>query len=277
MSRVIIILIVSIFFACTSDNTEKSIDQIQAESTKEEENTLSGVDYSSDILDRTLLPIDMKVGLSSNMCTYKFGCLEETFYPLGWSSDGKRIAFITEPDNSAVGGYRFQMQVQDLTIDSIIWEWKYNDFDQEDWKEGEEASLTSIMSNYKTFFKDTLDAYDIMHIIQPSELLKFPMTFKDEDYIASIEYTKKNNDGYYGQLQSTHHVKVEKGQKAKVVSNYEFKTNERVVASEIKGAFLSPDKSRIAILKVNEVMGWEGPPNVLKAEILGCDLSRGFK
>jgi hypothetical protein len=47
--------------------------------------------------------------------------------------------------------------------------------------------------------------------------------------------------------------------------------------SIVAGAFKSPYENRIAVLMLNVNRGWEGPPHSVDVQIVGADLTTGFR
>src|SRR5205814_3361425 len=59
------------------------------------------------------------------------GLIPESFYPIGWSKDGK-FAYYYEPVDEACGCYFAHLVIQDMRTDKVLWEFKYNQDDTYD-------------------------------------------------------------------------------------------------------------------------------------------------
>ena len=85
--------------------------------------------------------------------------IPETFFPIGWSRDGK-FAYYVEPVDEACGCYFAKLVIQDLRTDKIIWEFKY---------QGEEVNdentlvenLETLWAKNKNLFSEKLRANKI--------------------------------------------------------------------------------------------------------------------
>src|ERR1051325_8458289 len=56
------------------------------------------------------------------------GLIPETFFPIGWSKDGK-FPYSFEPVDEACGCYYAGLVIQDMRNDKVVWEFKYNQDD----------------------------------------------------------------------------------------------------------------------------------------------------
>ena len=66
----------------------------------------------------------------------------------------------------------------------------------------------------------------------------------------------------------------EEGGNKKIILKHTFGKYDLVIATQALGYFQSPFEDRVAVVDGFEKRGYEGPPNVLKLKVVGCNLSQ---
>lgn len=74
--------------------------------------------------------------------------MTESFFPIGWSKDGK-LAYYVEPVDEACGCYFAHLVIQDLRTDKIIWEFKYDQSEEAEQNTGEMRGPDTIRKLWK--------------------------------------------------------------------------------------------------------------------------------
>jgi hypothetical protein len=117
-------------------------------------------------------------------------------------------------------------------------------------------------------------------IIQQSEFeLKSDKTsYKGNDYELILD-TKNVTDPDFGfdvvKELNLSIVSEQLGQK--LIINQKEGEYSRVIGAIIPGFLLCPFDDRIIVICKKERIGYEGPPNVVYFELIGSDMTRGFK
>ena len=192
----------------------------------------------------------------------------DKIYPIGWSKDGK-FAYITEPADEGSGFYWFEIVILDIVNNTINWSWKP--------KNSEEGNLkSSWKENYEMFAQHLNEA----EIVQTKnfELKQTKSSYKGNDYELVLE-TKTVIDPEYGydivkEIQ-INIISPELG--VKQFHNEKIDELSYVVSAYIPGYILSPYDDRIVIICKKERPGYEGPPNVVYFDLIGTNLTTGFK
>ena len=200
--------------------------------------------------------------------------MPESFYPIGWSADGK-FAYYVEPPDEACGCYFGTLVIQDLKTDKILWEDKYN---------GGETSapekLETITEHWKTqqkLFSKKLAEFGIKPESKFS--LDFPAFKYQKDLLTpKLVSLVKNDDGLYarGTLRITLSSKS-KGRKTIYERKFDPKVVSGFLGAEIMGTLVSPYEARAAIVVVEKLRGYEGPPHTTRVRVVGATLTTGFR
>ncbi len=235
-----------------NDTIVKIIDQdINNENTVEEEYIVS--DYQ--------IPVE----LVYNEKTEEF--LIDKLYPIGWSKDGK-FAYIIEPADEGSGFYLFELVVFDMVNNKASWSWKPDD--------SEEGDLESTWKENYSKFKESLNKYEIKQKSE-FELKKGKTSFKGNEYQLVLD-TKTESEPDFGfdviKEMKVSITSVEIGTKEIYNHKEDFSM---IVGAFIPGYLLSEENGRIIVICQKERVGYEGPPNVVYFDLIGSDLTRGFK
>lgn len=213
--------------------------------------------------------------LEYGMCRSQ--CLIEEFFPIGWSDDGNYFAFIKQPENEAIGGYDFLFYIQDMGSDAYVWEWSFREHKNSMWDERTRADIITVWNKANAVFTQKLNQYGIVQLAEVG-LVSFPVSIQGKAYSARIEKNMRNSArNNQPELSSDIIYLNGEGLGSKAVSSKYYGQYDGVVNSSLAGAMVAPSKDRIALLKVYEKRGWEGPPNVLSFQVVGGLLDKGFE
>ncbi len=213
----------------------------------------------------------------NGLCGHKYGCVEQQITPLGWSPDGK-FAYFLEEANEAVQNTTIHFVIQDLATDEIV--------EQQTFKASEQAGYSEETDNYTVLtvwkqqeasYREMLERHNVK-LGQGTTLLllgdlaeSIPFTFSSRDKMRKNElFAIKEVDQHW--LVAAN----EKGGEKRIAQQYMGKYD-LVLKTKPLGGFVSPFEERVAVLEGLEKRGYEGPPNVLRLQIVGCDLSKGFE
>jgi hypothetical protein len=205
--------------------------------------------------------------------------LEEGFYPIGWSRDGK-FAYYTEPADEDCGCYFAYLTIVDLRTDKVLWEFKNN------WEERVAADGSAIEDDIRKLWKrnekvfaEKLREHNIEEVVRFSLL---PPTFRSagKSYTARVT-TLRGNDGDYLRRVRKLDLKLSSpllGSKS--LYSAEYKGDDMYGSPldvAVAGALKSPFENRVAVVTLTVNRGWEGPPHTVGIQIAGADLNKGFR
>jgi hypothetical protein len=203
----------------------------------------------------------------------------EGFYPIGWSKNGK-FAYYLEPVDEACHCYFAKLFILDLKTDKTLWSFDYNsEFIDEAKKEGRPFTLATLWRANQKLFSEKLNE----HGIEPQgrfTLYSFPMRHKRDLLTAHLRTGEKSGlteeDRLYGvinkvtlQLNSRRH-----GRKTILDSSY---PEAMPLYVGLVGHLKSPHEPRIALVLLEVLRGYEGPPHTARVRIVGADLEKGFQ
>ncbi|MBK9528331.1 MAG: hypothetical protein IPO41_08420 [Acidobacteria bacterium] len=206
--------------------------------------------------------------------------IPEAFYPIGWSKDGK-FAYYSEPVDEACGCYYAYLAIQDMRTDKIIWEFKYDQGDEDDLVTGKQRGSGNIRELWKKnqkLFSEKLAENGIV----ASRVVMLNKTFSAGGTSYTARSAKKmgqNIDGgeirvdlYTVSLRST-----KLGTKT-VFTSEDHSTDDYwfMLDAGLIGAIKSPYENRVAIIAIEAMKGYEGPPHTAQIRIVGADLTSGF-
>jgi hypothetical protein len=202
------------------------------------------------------------------------GSLYPKFFPIGWSKDGK-FAYVEEPADEACGCYFFTIYIQDLYSDTMAWQWKFEG------NPDDGMNLKKIWNKFGTLFTGELNKYQIFPL-SFDKLEKLPFLLNGIKYSFLINNSPFfDNDSKKTRIAATTiTMKVNGLARKKVFKKiYTYKGSESppatystTLSNKILGYLKSPYENKIALFYMVENRGWEGPPNVMEFQLVGCDL-----
>jgi len=209
--------------------------------------------------------------------TYKSGFKEaqfvqDTFYPLGYSANNRKFAYIIEHDSDPADFVYIETFIQDLVTDKIIW---HNSYRVDDYQK---------RVNFKIFWKQRyalIEKQLANYGIRPTSIVvKANHTFHKHDkfwlsYKMATYYSKDWASNFL--TVSTIYLNA-KRKGHKTINERFYKKGTQVLARKPM-AFLPSFKNlkRVAILVGDIRRGWEDPPHNLHYEIVGANLMVGFQ
>ena len=203
----------------------------------------------------------------------------ERFYPIGWSRDGK-FAYYLEPVDEACHCYFAKLFIMDLKTDKILWSFDYNsEFIDGAKKEGRPFTFDGVWRANQRLFSEKLSE----HGIEPQSrftLLSFPIRHKRDLLTADHRTTEKpgltEEERLYGIIDKATLQLNSRRYGRKTVLDYAY-TKARPLYVAIVGYIKSPYEPRIAIVLLEVLRGYEGPPHTARVRIVGADLEKGFQ
>lgn len=199
--------------------------------------------------------------------------LTASFYPIGWSRDGK-FAYYVEPPDEACGCYFAEIVIQDLVTDKIVWSDKYS---SDILDKPEDETLDTFWAKKQKAYSAKLNQYGIEPI--DGWRLSFPSIEFDGDVLTPKVAVRIKTDDDLEVIGDVTVSLESKRRGSKVVLRDVYRKGEvsGFRNAEIAGMLKSPFVDRIAIIIVKEYRGWEGPPNITGVKVSGASLKTGFK
>lgn len=224
-------------------------------------------------------PIDQRVEMTKAvlgpLCQNQYGCLEEEIYPLGWSEEGK-FAYLLAYPSEAVENYRLTLFIQDMLTDKIVEQREWEANKQPGNKGEQEYDFSFVWENQRNVFRKVMEE----HAIQEgtgNQFYRLPYKAGNYSYAFASNNTKVVSDYTGGEIIRQHQLLAKAGNLGqKRILRQDFGKYDLVLNTHALGLFKSPFEDRVAVVDAAEKRGYEGPPNVLKIMVVGCELEQGF-
>ncbi len=200
---------------------------------------------------------------------------EEQFYPLGYSKDGDRFAYMIDNIGNVAGIEHIEVFVQDLKTDRILWKHELltgegnpenMDFDKF-WKKDNKLILNALKIHGIVWSSGHLYAKD-GDIRYSSDRLRYYALNK-----------KALRDGWYDPtvVHTRIYLESEKYGKKKVHEKI-YEHQSYLLDIQPLGYFPPPKEGRRAAIIIGYLFpGYEGPPNDIHYGIIGANLETGFR
>ncbi|MEL7423551.1 MAG: hypothetical protein AAFN81_11200 [Bacteroidota bacterium] len=230
-----------------------------------------GVDFPEDQL------VNLGPTVLTALCQHKYGCIEEELYPLGWSPDGK-FAFMLMKANEAVQNTTIHFIVQDMDSDEILEKQTFKASEEPGWTEAaDNYSALGVWRKQETVYQDLIEKYQI-RLGAGTDFMVLPM-LEEQHGISFATQDKMRQNALFGiQEVDQHRLLANTAERqSKTICRQTMGKYDQVIASQPLGGFVSPFEDRLAVLDGLEKRGYEGPPNVLRLQLVGCDLKKGFE
>ena len=201
------------------------------------------------------------------------GVITGAFYPIGWSKDGK-FAYLFEPPDEDCGCYFAEVVIQDLKTDKILWKERYSSAQAENpLAENRETLWKKNGSTYSAKFREHgIEQFNDFKLLHPS------IEFEGDVLTPKIDIRIKTDGNFMVDGTVTVRMTSRKhGSKVIHRDVYRRRDTNGFRDAEISGSLVSPFEPRAAIVIVEVVRGWEGPPNVMQIKIAGSTLAGGFR
>lgn len=196
-----------------------------------------------------------------------------SFYPIGWSRDGK-FAYYWEPADEACGCYFAEIVIQDLKTDKVIWKEEYDYAVEPKIPE----TIDTVWPKLQKHYSARLQRYGIEPMKSSFELVHPEISLDGDVLMPKINVDI--NTEVFPEVEGSITVEmVSRNLGSKTLSRkiYRRKDVNVIRGAEIGGSLVSPFEKRAAVIVVEEHRGYEGPPNITKIRIVGSTLTTGFK
>jgi len=261
ITKIIFYSVFSLIFAFTSCNPDGEGEGGNIDSTGE----VTGNENNNPVLEKMdyEAPTELTYGIDEESFLY------DKFYPIGWSKDGF-FAYVSEPADEATGFYFFKINIINTNTNAVAWTWEINEKN-----EIENGTLNGTWATNYDVFKKALNEYKIV-MQKGISVSTFP--FKSDagnfDVVTKLSHTK-DPFGYGFDVVAEVDLKIKSDKGNKEI--FKINTKEEAYLNyQVIGLVKSPYQEQIAIFVRKELRGYEGPPNVILFETIGCNLTDGF-
>jgi len=198
--------------------------------------------------------------------------LYDTFYPLGYSDDGK-IAYAIEYDTDPRDMVQIKTFIQDLVTDKILWQDEYR----------VEENITNI--DFKSFWREKrqkileqLNQHKL-HYSNQLTLYGEKLYYKHDALFLSSKSQKSYQKDWGLEFLDSSTISLRSEKKGEKVLNRKYYKGEHVLAREPIGYIPLGERGsrRVAVVVATLHRGWEGPPHTISYDIVGANLDVGFK
>lgn len=201
----------------------------------------------------------------------------ESFYPIGWSRDGK-FAYYTEPVDEACGCYFAKLFILDLKTDSVLWSFDFQgDLTDQDKMRKSPNDRVTLWRTKRKEFSDKLSEYGI----EPQArfpVLSLPAFYKGDQLRTTLTIVENTDEESrpFGIVSNATLRLISKryGEKTLFDTSY---ADAKPLDMKVLAYSKSPYEERIAIILIEVHRGWEGPPHTGHVKIAGASLATGFK
>ncbi|HMO81469.1 MAG TPA: hypothetical protein PKD24_11835 [Pyrinomonadaceae bacterium] len=195
-----------------------------------------------------------------------------SFYPIGWSRDGK-FAYLVVPADEACGCLTLHIFIQDLRTDRVVWKETYDGEAEPEIPETLDTAWPKVQNDYSAKLRQYgIEQADKFELIHPAIRL-------DNDVLTPEVTVAIETDGVF-EVDGTVTVRMvsqRNGVKTISRNRYHRKDVNSIRNAEIAGSLISPFEKRAAVILIEEHRGYEGPPNVTRIRVVGSTLTTGFK
>ncbi len=207
-------------------------------------------------------------------CNQPRRCRFVPFQFIGWSEDEKYIAYMTQHDNEAAGGFGLIIQVQNIENDKIEWEWKYGIGEGHD---NLSDDIVTVWNEHYDMVEYELAKYAIRQTPTAASITEFPYPVNNRTYSVRLDREMKKHQFFGMDVLDVETIRVfAEGMGSKIVY-YNKHGDYPPLYSQLVGGLVSPQGNKVAFIKANQRRGWEGPPHLVEVELIGCDLVEGFR
>lgn len=199
--------------------------------------------------------------------------LTASFYPIGWSRDGK-FAYLIEPPDEACGCYFAEIVIQDMVNDKVVWSERYTSELLED---PDSENLNTYWAANQKKFSTKLNEFGVIASSQ-FDLLGPTVGYGNDVFTPAVKVNVETDND----LEVIGDVTVRLDSKrrgSKLIHRDIYKKGEisGFRNAMIAGSLRSPFEARIAVVILEEHRGWEGPPNTTSIKVAGASLTTGFR
>lgn len=195
--------------------------------------------------------------------------IPDGFYPLGWSKDGNKFAYASQYiTNGSAEGSTFNVYIQDLVTDEIIWKTSSKTSAKStqktnQWEQQKEAVLAAL-NKYKIAINSDFPLHS-PPIVLKKDTLSYKIKVQKSKKYASLK-------GYEVFLKSSR-----KGIKKVANEHFKKRSFDEVGSkrqAHILGYLQGKNPNRIALLVGILELGWEGK-KIVRYKVVGASLTAG--
>ncbi len=196
--------------------------------------------------------------------------LHEKIYPIGWSKDG-HFAYALEPIDEAAGIYFFNLVIRNMISGKDVYVWEQED------DERETGSVKEMWNENNLVFAEKLNEYKIIPQTD-IKLLGTEFQAMGNKYKVTIENKMETEPDFGFEVVKTTNLFLKSPELGtKQIYSYTENDFNICLGRFVQGVIKSPYENRVAVFVRTEERGFEGPPNLVKTLLVGCDLERSFK
>ncbi len=197
------------------------------------------------------VPKELKYTLFDDPMSY----IVDRLYPIGWSKDGRYLAYATEPADEAVGAYFFEIHIKDFSTNSDAWMWKPEE-------DPETGSIATTWNENQELFDSKLKEYGI--IPQEFQLDGFDTPFIGKNTRVWIDTTMRYSDFLCQDVVNNVTIKCGTLEDNRTLLEYAHSNEYDLILYEGLGGLIKcPYKDMAAVVGVTMRRGYEGPPHVI--------------
>ena len=201
--------------------------------------------------------------------------ITEEFYLLGYSPEGKRIAYILNSTPNVAGIIAFTVVVQDLLTDKTLWKYRVHS--------GENPPDKITFEYY--WLRDhhmILDKLKELGITLNNHLLAKGGDIHYQGDILSYHVTNRKKPNMKGDQPTVWETNVTVTSKKHGTKSVHHWVNKQeysfILDTQAIGYFTLPGTpERVALIVSDLYRGYEGPPHEVTYSIIGVSLTKGFK
>ncbi len=210
--------------------------------------------------------------------------LDTKLYPLGWSSDGTKLAILFILPWEATDTPRFRHRIIDLRSDKVVHEKKWDELEGIDFDD-RAAGFSAFWKRHEKAIHEANEKHQIKSA--PFKLYTFPGFIGERrSGVLSIGLKHKRARQPYGVIGGTSEgvqsyalELIQDGKAKQVYATSPEEVKKEMVypmAVNVRGYLTNPQQDRIAILITLTDPGWEGPPHVRQIKVVGAGVGKRF-
>jgi hypothetical protein len=180
------------------------------------------------------------------------------FFPIGWSANGK-FAYIQIPANEGSDYDHIEVIIKDLITDKIVDSYSSKDYPSQ------ENLLTTVWPYFHSGLLPLLKKHQIIPG-NGTDLKPLPFRFNDISYDFHLYNKYDMNEIAAASIHLKKNNELDKKIYAERYEEY------KPMSSKIAGYLQSPFENRVAVFFIQEHRGFEGPPNVISFDLIGCQI-----
>ena len=197
--------------------------------------------------------------------------IEERFYPLGYSDDGK-MAYMLEYYTGNSGMVHIETYVQDLVSDEIVWQHRFKTEEN-----ATNINFTSFWTKNQKKIEAELNIYNI-NPFNKLWLKTEPISYGNNTFSLSSKVHKSHAKDLNLDLVDSSTVSIHSTSKGeKSINKKEYDPSSYLLDRQAIGFIpLGKENKRAAVVVATIYHGGEGSEPIISYEIIGANLAMGF-